>query len=374
MLSRSARGLVVAAIAAVALSFVYVASKPEGKDFIAYWSAGQQLVKHQNPYSRNEVFALEQSVGLHSPKPLVMRNPPWTLFLVYPFGYMSPRVGLIFWMLGTLGTVTLCLRIFEVPASNRLLGFCFAPSYASIAVGQSSPLLLLGFTLFVQLRRPRPMLAGAAILFMLAKPHILLVLLPVILLDCVYRRSYRILAGAGAAVALASSLASIFNISIWGYYLAMLRASRIEDDFIPTAIGALSVLTFPHHPMLQFIPSAIALPWAIWFYWKNREQWDWRTDSLPLLVVTVLVSPYAWMTDEIVLLPALLLAVSSPLRARYTFAIFMAVNTVVLAMLMQQVQLPSGAYAWTSIAWSAIFLYGRSAGGVSSTPNQAAAS
>lgn len=359
-MSKFARGVILAAIAAVTLLVVAVASRPAEKDFIAYWSAGHQLVEHRNPYARDDVYVLERREGLHAPKPLVMRNPPWTLFIVYPLGFLSPRLGLMLWMAAALGAVALCLRVFEVPARDRLLAFCFAPVYASIAVGQSSPLLLLGFSLFVTLHRRNPFLAGASLLFMMAKPHLFLVFLPIVLIDSLYRRSYRILAGAGAAIAFASLIASSLTSHIWTDYLKMLRTSGIESDFIPSAVGSLGVLAFPHYPMLQLIPSALAVPWAIQFYWKKRQQWSWRTDSLPLLLVSVLVSPYAWMTDEIVLLPAVLFTISSPYRARYTFAVFMVLNTVALTMLMEQAQLPSGLYAWTSTAWVALFLYNRS--------------
>jgi len=357
--NRFARLAALAVIVLSTISVVMLAGKPAKKDFIAYWSAAHQFVQHHDPYSRSEVFALELSDGLDAARPLIMRNPPWTLLLTYPLGFLSPRLGLLLWMAATLGTVLLCFRVFRVPARDRLLGFCFAPVYACFAVGQSSAFLLLGFTLFVRLYRRRPFLAGCALTLMTIKPHLFLVLWPVVLIDSLYRRSYRLLAGLAASLCSACSFVTWFSPHIWARYVSMLRTAALYGEFVPTPARSLQLLVAPHHPELQFLPCAMALLWAVQFYWQRRDRWNWATEATPLLLTAIVVSPYAWMTDEIMLLPAMMEAIAARERPHQTFAIFMACNTIALAMLLGQVQLSSGAYLWTSTAWFALYCLSR---------------
>ena len=76
-----------------ALGFFYtmISDKVVGsRDFVVYWATGQQLVHHANPYDRDALLKIEHSSGL-SPKigAMFMRNPPSTLPMVYPLGFLS---------------------------------------------------------------------------------------------------------------------------------------------------------------------------------------------------------------------------------------------------------------------------------------------
>ncbi len=356
---RYARRLAIGAIVLVTVLIVALAGNPAGKDYIAYWSAGRLLVAHQDLYLRETVYALERSVGFVGPEPAIMRNPPWALFLAWPLGFMTPVGGLILWIGAAVAVVVLALRVFKVAARDRIQGFCFAPVYASLAVGQSSPFLLLGFTLLVFCYQAQPWLAGASLLLMAIKPHLFLVFWPVLLLDCLYHRRYRVLAGASVAFTLACTFALLLDRHVFGQYVAMLGRAGLDDEFVPTPAKLLGLLLAPHHPRMQFIPAILATAWALGFYWKRRRQWSLRVHATPLLLLCLVTSPYTWMTDEIVLLPGMLMMLGSPARPRAMTALFMTFNASALVMLMAQVQLTSGAYLWTTIAWCGLYLYSR---------------
>ena len=76
-----------------------------------------------------------------------------------------------------------------------------------------------------------------------------------------------------------------------------------------------------------------------------------------IMVVTVLVSPYAWTTDEIVLLPSVLFALSCPEKPKFALPALLVLNGVELLMIAAQVQFTSGAYIWTTAAWLGWYLY-----------------
>ena len=356
---RNGRKVAAGAIVLATIVMIALVGNPAGKDYIAYWSAGRLLVTHHDPYLREAVAALERSVGFVGPDPAIMRNPPWALFLAWPLGFMPPVAGLILWMAAALAAVVVTLRVFHIAARDRILGFCFAPVYASLAVGQSSPFLLLGFSLFVFCYEAQPWLVGASLLLMAIKPHLFLVLWPVLLLDCLYHRRYRVLVGASVTFALACSFALMLDRHIFGQYVAMLGRAGLDDEFVPTPAKLLGLMLAPHHPRMQFVPAVFAAAWALGFYWKRRRQWSFRTDATPLLLLCLVTSPYTWMTDEIVLLPGVLMMLGSPARPRAMTALFMTFNVPALVMLMEQVQLTSGAYLWTTLAWCGLYLYSR---------------
>lgn len=344
--------VVIASVLALTLCY-----KPAKMDYISYWSAGQLLMHHGGPYSPAQVLAIERTQGLASHVPDIMRNPPWALFLAAPLGWGNARAGLFFIELITIGSVIFCLELLGVAPQHRLLAFCFAPVFACIGAGQSSPLLLIGFVLFLRFHRSRPFLAGTGLLLMAIKPHLFLIFWPILLIDCLYRKNFRILAGGASAFACAMLFAFRFDPHIWGHYLAMLDASHLEGEFMQTPSYALRHLIAPRTEWVQLVPSCVAVIWGCWYYVRNQRIWDWRTHGMLLILVTVLVSPYAWMTDEIVLLPSIMLALTNENKSKYSTVIFVAISGTVMAMLMMHVQLTSGAYLWTPAAWVAWYIY-----------------
>jgi hypothetical protein len=351
------RLLAIAAIICVPILVTWVAGKPAAKDYISYWSAGHLLTNDADPYSYSKVLAVEKEHGYVQAKPLIMLNPPWSLFLALPLGWGTPRAGLIFWMAAGIACILVFLQLLNVAPDNRLFAYLFAPALASLSVGQSSPFLLLGFTLFLRFNRTRPFLAGAALLLMAIKPHLFVVFWPILLIDCLHCRRFLLLVGSAVALVGATAFAMYLDPRIWSEYLSMLYASRLDTKFIPTTAFLLRYLIAPNSAWLQLVPSAAAIAWAIWFYVRNRRIWDWGIHGMPLMLVTILVSPYAWMTDELVLLPSIMFALAKPTRAKYSTAIFIAISGTAVMMTIAQVQLPSGAYIWTSAAWCGWYLY-----------------
>jgi hypothetical protein len=77
-----------------------------------------------------------------------------------------------------------------------------------------------------------------------------------------------------------------------------------------------------------------------------------------LMLVTVLVSPYSWFPDEIVLLPALAFAITLPYRRVRSLEILVVINLAAILVLMAgNRSIVSTVYLWTPSAWLAWFLY-----------------
>ena len=331
---------------------------PGTMDYIEYWSSGTLLVHHLNPYSPEGIFALEKAHGFAHSSPLVMLNPPWTLILISPLGFVGVRLGLFLWTLISGACIFFSVCLLYPSLKDKHLALLFAPAITCFVSGQSSPFLLLGFSLFLHFHRRRPFLAGAALLLMLIKPHLFLVFWTVLAVDCLYQHRFTILGGAVSSLGAATAFAMCFDRHIWQQYFTMLREFRVKQGFLPTLSMLLRILIDVRAFWILFAPSCLAALWGLWYYRSRREVWNWNVHGMLLMLVTILVSPYGFFTDEIVLLPAIVFALNSAEKRRYSGWILFAMNSVALVIAMAVgAQLSSPAYIWTPLAWLAWFLY-----------------
>lgn len=352
------RALAIALIAIAGAAIFVARVNPAKMDYISYWSAAKLLVHRGAPYSISGVFSMEKSVGFLPPKPLMMRNPPWALFLVAPLGFLGPRVGQGLWIITLAACIILSVHLLNPRSDDNALALIFAPAIACLGSGQTSPFLLLGFALFLYFHQRRPFLAGAALLLMAIKPHLFLVFWAVLLAESLYRRKFHILAGLAAALALTSAFATAVDPHVWPQYVIMMRASALTHESFPTGSMLFRVLIHREAEWLLFVPSAIAVIWGLWYYTTRRHSWTWTTHGMLLMLVTVMASPYGWFTDEVVLLPAIIFALNLPGRRKYSVSVLLAINTVAaIVYTATGASLETIFLIWTPLAWFTWFLY-----------------
>jgi hypothetical protein len=119
----------------------YLHANASERDSIQYWAAGRLLLHRQNPYDYNAVLELEKRQGYKESKPLVLRTPPWSLFMVLPFTGITAA-----------GDAALLehVRRQHCRAKPFLgVGYTFAPVAACLVAGQMGFMLLLGVVLFL---------------------------------------------------------------------------------------------------------------------------------------------------------------------------------------------------------------------------------
>ena len=345
------------------------------RDSIAYWSAGRLLLSHQDPYDRQTVLLAESQQGYSHDKPLVLRTPPWSLFMVLPLGFLGPLAAWVLWTAISLGSLLaamrICWKLYGAPGVPRnlfsLVGYTFAPVPACLVAGQMGLLLLLGLILFLWLERERPFLAGAALMLPFAKPHLLSLFWFVLFFWLIVGKKRPVAVGFGAALLAAISLALLFDPNIFRHYRDMLHQASIGYEFIPALSGVLRLLFLRRMFWAQFIPTVVGLVWAAWFFNRNRQYWDWRRHGPVLLVVSVLTTPYAWLTDEVVLLPAILQGVAFVYQTRANMKIstrlfllgFALLDGLLLLILRFKIPFSTGIYFWSSLVWFAWYVYAR---------------
>lgn len=335
------------------------------RDSIEYWAAGTLLVHGHNPYSESDVLALEQSQGFAAPNPLMVRMPPWSLWMVLPVGLFNAFWAWVLWLAALFASLVFGIRASwqiygtgeRPPAAFLVAGYLFAPVAACLVSGQIGLLLLLGIVLFLLIEQKHPFLAGVVLLIPLVKPHIFVLLWPVLAVWILTRRKWPIMAGFLSAFVVAIVLALAFDTSIFHHYREMMQQEAIQNEFKPALSGVIRVLFFRNHFWVQFVPMGIGFLWSARYFWKNREHWNWQQHAPALLVVSTLTTPYSWMSDEVVLLPAILQGVlwlqgtKLKVRSQLVILLFVCLNFLLLLILKAQVAPGTGIYFWSSLVW-----------------------
>ena len=333
------------------------------RDFISYWAAGRQLAHGANPYDILAVRTLEVAAGRDPNEALLMmRNPPEALFLALPLGLVSPKTGLILWLLVLLGSLSVSIWILWLlhgrsDSRLHLIGYIFAPALTCLMACEVGIFLLLGLVLFLYFNHSRPFFGGAALLLCALKPHLFLPFAAVLLAWAIYRGRYRILAGFLIALTASCALSFFFDHHAWADYFLMMRVGGAVNEDVPVLSVGLRNLLDRHATWLQFLPQSCACAWALWYFRTRREQWKWMDHGLLVLAVSAMCTPFGWFTDESMLLPVVLAGLYQAVEKRRSVLPLGLILGVALIEVFANVQIISWFYLWTTPAWLAWYLY-----------------
>lgn len=334
-------------------------------DFCSFWIAGHRLLDRLNPYDAAYALQVERALGFTEAKPLVMRNPPWALWATLPLGMLDYASAWIFWT---------CCLILSLAISARLLWtmyggsqqwrwvtvavtFGYAPVLACLAVGQTAPFVLLGLTLFLYLQDRHQFWAGFVLLLAAFKPQLAFLFWITLALWCVHRQEWKRMAGVIVGISSAMLIALCFDGHVAGEYWSMLRGESLATQFIPT-LGGLLRQRFGY-AWLQVLPSIAGVVWAVIHYLRHRRSWNWKEQLPILLLASMLLTPYAWLVDEVVVLLPLVgaaAALATTRRGTKLLVLFGIVNAGIVVALTLGVRVVSPYYTWTIWAW--IVFYG----------------
>ena len=342
------------------LAFAMSSSNAANKDFVMYWAAGKQLVHHANPYNDAQIFRLERDAGSKLDRPYFMRNSPIALLLAVPFGFMREWPAALLWSVLLVASVMISIRmIWQIQGRPEgrlhLVGYIFPPVLSCMTLGQIGILLLLGFTTFLYFHRTREFVAGLALVLCSLKPHLFIPFSLILLIWCIQKRAFRILAGFAAGLGICILLVSILDPSVWSQYAQMMNAEDVLQQPLPTVSLLLRVAVNQNAVWIQFVPAVTASLWALWYF--RRSEWNWAHQGLLLLTVSVMVAPYAWFTDESVVLPAILAAVYRLEQKRTSLVPFLLVAGPALCEVMLGKGVGTFWYVWTAPAWVGFVVY-----------------
>jgi hypothetical protein len=331
-------------------------------DFVEYWAASRQLLAGENPYAPAQVLAWERAVGFMGATPLMMRNPPWVLPFVLPFGALPFELAQRLWLgLGMAAVLISIQFLWRLYASEKLhywlvwlTGATFLPVATVLAVGQITPLVLLGVAGFLHCQhKRRDGSAGAFALLIAIKPHLAFLFWPALLLWALQERQWRTLLGLAGAGFVASAVPLAFNSAVFSQYLVYWKQGDIPSELIPTLGGVLRLLFGLQKYWLEFIPAMMAGVWFLFHWLRHRYHWNWLEHMPLLLLVSVATTPLSWFSDQVVLLPCVLqAAVWIAMRGKswpWPVSLYLGMNGVVLGFILAH--RTTFWYAWTAPAW-----------------------
>ncbi len=292
-------------------------------DFMPYWAGGKLNLSGENPYDAQLKEQVQIAAGGQpsSQYPVaIFLNPPWTLPLVMPFSLIGYPISRMVWLLFSITCLILSATYLwryygGSPKENWLAWVAvilFAPTISLLEDGQIAFLLLLGLVgfLYFSVSQENDWAGGAALALVSIKPQVLYLVWVAILFWVIKQRRWKILVGCFLTIFALTALALHFNPQVISQYLAMMQTSYLPDLATPT-IGAylrffwLGVDKF----WLQFIPPLAGVIWFSYYWLKKRNSWSWALGLPILLLVSQVTAPYTYTYDQVVLLPAILLAV-----------------------------------------------------------------
>jgi hypothetical protein len=332
------------------------------RDYIEYWAAGQLLVHHGNPYDLAAILNIEKTAGLKGNDPKANVGPPIALVLLAPLAFVSPKIGLIVWLAWEFACLSIAIRILWIlldkpPSGFLMLGFVFPPVLACLQAGQLGVYMLAGVVLFLFLCDTSPVLAGAALMPCALKPHLFLPFAFALLLWAISKRRFGAIAGFLGSLSITTLLTLLIDRNVWLEYSALMHSTRLMQIRLPTLSANLRFLVAPNAVWLQYVPMLAATGWASWFFLSRRQRWNWLVHGQLVLLVSLLCSPYGWLTDEAVLLPSVLLGVYRAIETRRSLVPIALFSTAALIEVFANFRITSWYYIWTTPAWLAWYLY-----------------
>lgn len=326
-----------------------IAERTPAIHFVEYWAAGRLQLTGNNPYSPEQLFALQQSVGLTRDRPEIMWNPPWTLSFVMPFGMLSYPISRLLWLMLHLALVLFCAdwtwRFYGGPIRRYwiawIVGFTFLPTLNVLLSEQIGPLILLGLVGFLHFeKRKQWWLAGSVLVLIAIKPHLLYLFWIALIFWALDRKRWAVLLGGAVSGLVATTIPLIFNPAVISQYFYLCTTAKPTPfDWATPTLGSFLRLLFGLEKVwLQFVPSLLGILWFLLYWHEHRRTWEWAEQLPPLLLVSVSTTSFGWTFDQVVLLPAVIQAAvwtfhsHQPLTISLAMATYLTIDSVALTM------------------------------------------
>jgi hypothetical protein len=292
-------------------AWVYYSQAP-GVDFASFWAAGR-LALSGTPALAYDLAAHRavESTVVHVGGPLPFAYPPPFLFVTAAIAFTPFWLAYLFWMAVTAGLYLIATARVAAPR----FAFAHPAAIVNAIIGQNG-FLTTSIFLFGTSTLARNAFAGGVIFGLLIIKPQLGVLIPVAL---VAGREWRAIAGAAvsssfllalAALAFGSGTYAQF-LEMSGQYASFMAADRWNWAEFSSIYGFVRFTGAPQPLALAAQGLAAAAATVItWHAWARQ----WQNRDSVLAASTLLVAPYLFTYDSLLLLPALASLLRDPLR------------------------------------------------------------
>lgn len=280
------------------------------RDFMSLYAGGTAVVEGLNPYDVEVWHPLRARLGsTWMPDPRAP-FPLWTIMFFAPLALLElPWAGAI-WI--TLSLYFLAISVFLLSSTAKtafspihfvvvtLSGLLYFNGIQALAQGQFTHLLLLILVLVVYfMHQKRPFLAGCALAFIVLKPNPFILFAPAIGLWLLWRKEWRMIAGAGFAFSLLLA-ASWAILPGWIMEWANVRQKTEVTQYTPTLWGLAHELS-PEWWLVLGMGLCMAITAVFgWLVFIRPHLQDIEIVLLAL-IVSLLTTPYTWEYELLLL-------------------------------------------------------------------------
>lgn len=336
-------------------------------DFSAYWSASRLFLEGRNPYDQENLSEM-QLVHLGSNKDgiLMVWNPPTVWIFLLPVSWMPFETARVVWLLINIVLVLVsCFILRQIYFPMRtpivLLVYCltvvtFAPVLIAIIIGQITFLVLFGLTtsLFF-IKHERWFWAGAMLIFITPKPHLVMLAAPYLMLYMAVHRKWRGWLGLG--VAGVACVVILFALRpAWIADFSLILKNPPVRWLTPTLGGVLKSHNIGAWGQYFGLAFLLLLPRFL----RQPEILPVESVVSLLTLITVPSTFFGWSFDQSILLipmAEIIYWLSDPLCSnKMRWGLSLGIAIVLLANLVQHMVAKNEVdYFWVSIAWGGIY-------------------
>jgi hypothetical protein len=290
------------------LILLFPISLPPGagdRDLQAYWSSAYLFAHGEDFSDPIRLGEIERTLTTHDdPETLYSWFSPIGNVVLLPSTFLPFTRAVSYWLIiNILVLFASALLLWEETDRKWIplvAAFSFSMSVYSLIFGQINFLEVLGLALFLSLSRAdRPYLAGASLVLTTIKPHLVILTLPILLLDLLRKKEWKVLAGFFAAMLLCMLVLFAFYPPWIQSFAGVVSSGMGNVRETPTLTGLLVILgQYTFGKGIWFIALLAGIAWWL----KNGKYWDRRRFIDVSLAIGLIVAPVGWSYDQIMLL------------------------------------------------------------------------
>ena len=344
-----------------------------GDDFSHFWASGKLFIHQENPYQLENILRTFREAGIDTTSQATLGfqtlNPPWALIILAPFGLLNYSLARLAWLIVNISLVIIIARQFwniYQPSRNKywvplLVAFCFSPTFSVLSKGQVTLWVVLGITGFILFTQGMlsSWWAGAGLVLIMLKPQLFYLLWPALGLWVIFQRRWKLVISGAIVWLSATILLHLVNPQLWRQYINAALAYPYDQWATPTIGSYLRYYWWGlDNFWIQYLPACFALTWTIVHVIKHRHHWVWHEQLPALLLVSLLSSPYAWTYDQVLILPAIIIAAFWLSRAstRFTIVAWLTYLVINLANVLLHTRLDDFWFLWLAPAYTFWYL------------------
>lgn len=288
------------------------------RDLQAYWSSAYLFAHGQDFSDPVKLGEIERTLTTHDePETLYSWFSPIGNVILLPLTFIPFTRAVSYWLILNILVLFLSILLIWDNTDSRtwiplLAAFGFSMSVISLIFGQINFLEVLGLALFLSLSRwNKPYFAGASLVLTTIKPHLVILTLPILLLDLLRKKEWKVLAGFIAVLLLCAAILFIFYPAWVQSSMVVVTSGMSNVRETPTVNGLLVLLGENLAGKAIWLVALLAE--VVWWYLRGN-QWERRRFIDISLAVGLIVSPIGWSYDQLMLLFPILTLLSWVVR------------------------------------------------------------